>query len=495
MLSTLRPVSACFGAVLTCAVVGAQEPQPSAIDFAATIKPLLEKHCFECHGGKRVEGELNLTSRATLFHEDEVMWAVIPSDVEGSVLVERIKLPAGDPDLMPEGGDPLPAEAIAALEQWIAAGAVWPDEVQLEGEAPPPVDVIEIPEMAEGTAQAVTQALAALAERGAVAQRVAQTTAAVDVNLSILGDKADDAMVAALKPLAPALVWLNLSRTAVTDDAMATVAALPHLRRLHLAKTGIGDAGLARLRDLTGLEFLNLYGTKTTDAGLRHLHGLTELRKLFLWQTEVTDEGVAALRKALPNLHVDRGDYLPQPAAPAAKPVNDKCPVTDKPLEPDTAAQFAVLHEGQWVGFCCAKCRAEFEADPKKFADKLPKVALAPLNDKCPVSGEAVDAKVTVEHEGRLVAFCCEKCKATFVADPAKFVGKLDAAPVLSPDLNDVCPVSNQPAKAQIFVDHDGLRIAFCCEKCQAKFVADPAKYLAGLQHPGKPARSKGDGK
>ena len=87
-------------------------------------------------------------------------------------------------------------------------------------------------------------------------------------------------------------------------------------------------------------------------------------------------------------------------------------------------------HEGQLVAFCCGKCKAQFDADPAKFADKLPKAApekakLTAINTACPVSGTGVDLAVTSEHEGQLVAFCCGKCKAQFDADPAKFADKL----------------------------------------------------------------------
>ena len=47
------------------------------------------------------------------------------------------------------------------------------------------------------------------------------------------------------------------------------------------------------------------------------------------------------------------------------------------------------------------------------------------MNAKCPVSGADVDAAHAVNHDGRVVAFCCGKCKAKFEADPAKFVAKL----------------------------------------------------------------------
>ncbi len=49
----------------------------------------------------------------------------------------------------------------------------------------------------------------------------------------------------------------------------------------------------------------------------------------------------------------------------------------------------------------------------------------APANEKCPVSGKAVDSSVTSTHKGKEVAFCCAKCKAKFDAEPAKFEGKI----------------------------------------------------------------------
>jgi YHS domain-containing protein len=48
-----------------------------------------------------------------------------------------------------------------------------------------------------------------------------------------------------------------------------------------------------------------------------------------------------------------------------------------------------------------------------------------PVNKDCPISGKPVDASKTSTHGGKEVAFCCEKCKAKFDADPAKFAEKI----------------------------------------------------------------------
>jgi hypothetical protein len=69
----------------------------------------------------------------------------------------------------------------------------------------------------------------------------------------------------------------------------------------------VTDKGLVHLKGMVNLEYLNLYGTGVTDAGLAQLAGLKKLKSLYLWQTKVTDAGVAKLKKALPQVQVDRG--------------------------------------------------------------------------------------------------------------------------------------------------------------------------------------------
>ncbi len=60
----------------------------------------------------------------------------------------------------------------------------------------------------------------------------------------------------------------------------------------------------------------------------------------------------------------------PVPAAAAAAAVsvvNTKCPVSDHAVE----AGFTAVVDGRTVGFCCDKCMAKFNKDPKKFAEKI----------------------------------------------------------------------------------------------------------------------------
>lgn len=80
---------------------------------------------------------------------------------------------------------------------------------------------------------------------------------------------------------------LDLSDSAVTDDA------LEHVARFQL------------------LSELQLEGTSTTDKGLRRLSRCARLRRLWIRDTNVTAEGVQALRDALPNCWVT-SDFDPR---------------------------------------------------------------------------------------------------------------------------------------------------------------------------------------
>jgi uncharacterized membrane protein/YHS domain-containing protein len=61
-----------------------------------------------------------------------------------------------------------------------------------------------------------------------------------------------------------------------------------------------------------------------------------------------------------------------------------------------------------------------------------------------------------------------------------------------SSEPNTTCPVmTGEPVKDSVYEDYNGQRIYFCCTKCQAKFRANPAKYLANLQ-PSNPGTGAG---
>jgi mono/diheme cytochrome c family protein/YHS domain-containing protein len=375
-----------FPLLLSLAPLAAQ----AKVDFQKQIAPLLVSRCIECHGPKEQKGDLRLDARAFAFLEDdEDAWTVIPHKPDESELVARIGLPADDEDVMPASGEPLTAEQQALFVKWVSEGADWPaagdqwiaDE--LAAQVLPKI-TFELPELSGDQATSVAAAIEALRKKGVVVQQVAADTQAVEVNMSLLRDKITDAEISMLTPLAPVLVWLNVSRTAVTDAGAKHFGALTQLRRLNVAQTNLGDKGYSALVPLKQLEYLNAYGTGLGDDGLAIVASLPKLQKLYAWQTKVSPAGAKAIKGHFERVQVDLGDYVEERLAAAKKeiaeraeraerekrekPANDKCPVTGQPID---AAQF-VEHEGRRIAFCCAKCKAKFEKDPAKFAAKLP---------------------------------------------------------------------------------------------------------------------------
>ena len=108
-------------------------PAPSApaqapaaqVDFARDVQPLLERHCYECHGTKKARGRLRLHSPGYITKGGESGAVVVARDTEQSLLMRRVLGLDGE-DRMPLDADPLSDAELATLRGWIASGAVMP---------------------------------------------------------------------------------------------------------------------------------------------------------------------------------------------------------------------------------------------------------------------------------------------------------------------------------------------------------------------------------
>ena len=48
------------------------------------------------------------------------------------------------------------------------------------------------------------------------------------------------------------------------------------------------------------------------------------------------------------------------------------------------------------------------------------------MQKTCPVMAGPINNNIFVEHEGRKIYFCCAGCKETFKKDPDKYIKKVD---------------------------------------------------------------------
>ncbi|MFO0761568.1 MAG: heavy metal translocating P-type ATPase [Byssovorax sp.] len=143
-----------------------------------------------------------------------------------------------------------------------------------------------------------------------------------------------------------------------------------------------------------------------------------------------------------------------------------------------------------------------------------------------PICGMAVDpatAEASSEFDGKTYYFCCGGCKETFDADPAKAAQnpapafdfdpepepaaapapaappmmeaapkaaevkpvEVPGAPAEEPVIDPVCGMKVIPSKARGgHHTHEGVTYSFCNPRCNERFRADPARYLAPAQAP-----------
>ncbi len=95
------------------------------VDFAKQVQPILEKHCTTCHGGARGLGGLKLNTRANANR------AILPGDPAKSPLLRTMETTPGQPLAMPPGGPQVPAAEREIIRQWLAAGAIWPQNLEI----------------------------------------------------------------------------------------------------------------------------------------------------------------------------------------------------------------------------------------------------------------------------------------------------------------------------------------------------------------------------
>jgi len=131
----------------------AAEPAP-AVDFQRDVRPILSDNCFACHGPDEAtrEADLRLDTRDGAFSERPPAGrstrprgpAVVPGDLDASLLVERINHTDALRRMPPEVSQKsLSDDQIATLTRWVEQGAPWDEHwsfAAIDRPAPPEVE-------------------------------------------------------------------------------------------------------------------------------------------------------------------------------------------------------------------------------------------------------------------------------------------------------------------------------------------------------------------
>jgi hypothetical protein len=97
--------------------------------FEAKVLPVLQKRCFECHSHEhKIKGGLALDSRSGWEHGGDNGPALVPGNLDQSLLIKAVRYQSADFEMPPKGR--LPQEEIAILEAWVKQGAADPRGAQ-----------------------------------------------------------------------------------------------------------------------------------------------------------------------------------------------------------------------------------------------------------------------------------------------------------------------------------------------------------------------------
>jgi len=119
--------------LLSCAFLHAADPAvPTAEQlafFESKIRPVLAEKCYKCHSDRaeKIRGGLLLDTREGIRRGGDNGPAVVPGDLDASLLIDAVRHTNRDTAMPPEkAGGKLPDSVIRDLQQWVRSGAADP---------------------------------------------------------------------------------------------------------------------------------------------------------------------------------------------------------------------------------------------------------------------------------------------------------------------------------------------------------------------------------
>ncbi len=98
-------------------------PASEGVSYFRDVRPIFQAHCQGCHQPAKPLGEFVMTAFDALVKGGEsTLPAIVPGEPDESYLVDQIT-PADGKAEMPKDKDPLTADQVAKIRQWISEGA------------------------------------------------------------------------------------------------------------------------------------------------------------------------------------------------------------------------------------------------------------------------------------------------------------------------------------------------------------------------------------
>ncbi len=104
-------------------------PSDGVVRFEKEIRPILSKHCLDCHSGKKPKGGLDLSQGARALAGGNSGPVIVAHQPDKSLLLRVLTGQEGNLVMPPDGipkREKLSQKEISSLRQWILSGASWP---------------------------------------------------------------------------------------------------------------------------------------------------------------------------------------------------------------------------------------------------------------------------------------------------------------------------------------------------------------------------------
>jgi uncharacterized membrane protein len=292
-----------------------------ALVYEDVIRPILATRCYGCHSSRKQKGGLRLDEKDFILKGGKDGVVVIPGDVAGSELVQRIFLAHENEDHMPPKEKPQPTAAQKDLiKWWVASGAVFDKKVRDLDQSPEILNVLASLSKGKGESRASSsipekpveeappQILADLRKHGVVILPVGQNSHYLSANF-INADASNDSLVLLLLSIDKQLVWLKTGTYPVREDELKRIGQLKTLTRLQIGNMQDSQSGLQHLAELKNIQYLSLTGTEITKETVITFKELVSLNNLYLFDCKISPLEYSDLKRLLPKVKIDTGGY------------------------------------------------------------------------------------------------------------------------------------------------------------------------------------------
>jgi len=95
--------------------------------------------------------------------------------------------------------------------------------------------------------------------------------------------------------------------------------------------------------------------------------------------------------------------------------------------------------------------------------------------------GSKIDKNIYADHDGKRIYFCCAQCRDNFKKNPDKCIKEMHAKSKKcdkSLKTQTICPNCSGKIDKNIYADYKGKRIYFCCAQCRDNFKKNPDKCI-----------------